>query len=565
MQRNITGSRSGERLAATRFTRRDFLKIGGTGFAGVALLGTAGCGVFSQGSEQGGTGEGGNSKVFNTFEGADIPDLNSTTTTDVASFGVLVNSMEGLYRLDENEEPIPAMAEGVEVSDDKLTYTFTLRDGVEWSNGDPVTSQDFKYAWTKAIDPKTAGQYAFIISDFIKGGPEFAAEEGNAEDVGIETPDDKTLKVELVNPTPFFLGLTAFATYFPQQQKFVEAQGDKYAQSADALLYNGPYRITEFNPSSKVVFKKSDSYWDKDNVDIETINVRVVKDLQTVLNLYEGKELDYARIEGEDVKRFKDSPDVEQVIEFTTFYLQFNQDNEVMANKNIREAIATGYDKVSYVNTLLAGGSEPATSGVVPPGVAGPEGQSFREFAGDVVPDFDPRKAKELYQKGVEELGEEPKLELLSQDNSVAREESQFLQSQLEENLGAKVEIVVKPFDAFLNATRDGKFQMSGSGWGADYNDPSTYLDLFVTDGAFNDTAFSNDRYDQLMADVKKETDPTARMDMMKEAEKILLQDEIVLSPNYHRTRTVLVRPFVKKTVIHPYGAEFDYKYWKIG
>lgn len=548
---------------AMRISRRRFLQIGGAGLAGATLLGATGCGVFGGGQGGGNGGGGGGKKVFNMYEGADIPDLNSTTTTDAASFSVLVNCMEGLYRLDENEEPVPAMASDVKVSDDKLTYTFTLRDGVKWSNGDPVTSEDFKYAWTRAIDPETAGQYAFIISDFIQGGPEFASGDGSADDLGIEAPDDKTLKTTLIYPTPFFLGLTAFATYFPQQKKFVEDQGKDFAQGADTLLYNGPYKITEFDAASKVTFEKNDGYWDKGNVDLDTINVRVVKDLKTVLNLYEGDQIDFARLEGEDVERFKDSPDLEQVIEFTTFYLQFNQENEVMANKNIREAIARGYDKESYVNTLLAGGSVPGTNGLVPPEVAGPGDQTFREFSGDVVPDFDPKAAKEFYQKGVEELGQEPTLELLSQDSSVAREESQFLQSQLQENLGAKVNIVTKPFDAFLDATEKGNYQMSASGWGADYNDPSTFLDLFVSDGAFNDPAFSNDQYDKLMADAKTEADPKKRMEFMKEAEKILLQDEVVLSPNYHRKKSVLIKPFVKKTVIHPFGAEFDYKYWK--
>src|SRR5215216_499458 len=170
----------GETPGATRITRKDFLKFGGAGLAGAAMLGTAGCGVFEQGSQQGGS----RSSISLNLQDT-IRSLDSTTTTDTVSYGLLLNVMEGLYRLDENEEPQPAQAEKVDISDDKLTYTFTLRDGLKWSNGDPVTSQDFKYAWFRALDPDTAGQYAYIIAQFVKGATEFNAGDGSAEDVAI--------------------------------------------------------------------------------------------------------------------------------------------------------------------------------------------------------------------------------------------------------------------------------------------------------------------------------------------------------------------------------------------
>src|SRR5688572_19843439 len=167
----------GKVLVGTQFSRKDFLKISGTGLAGATLLGTAGCGIFQQsgGGQQGGGG--GVSSISLNLQ-ATIRDLDSTTTTDSTSFGILLNVMEGLYWLDENLEPQPAMAEDVQISDDKLTYTFTLRDGVQWSNGDPVTSQDFKYAWLRALDPDTAGQYAYILYTFIKGATEFNSGDG---------------------------------------------------------------------------------------------------------------------------------------------------------------------------------------------------------------------------------------------------------------------------------------------------------------------------------------------------------------------------------------------------
>ena len=247
-------------LTGAGFSRRDFLKMGGAGLAGATLLGTAGCdSIFGGGQEGGGGGE---SKLLNINLTGEVPDLNSVTMTDNISFTVITNLMEGLYRLDQDEKPVPAMAEGVETSSDGLTYTFTLRDGPQWSNGDPVTSQDFKYAWLKVLDPETAATYAYIISTFVKGADAYNTKKGDPGDVAIETPDDKTLRVELNNKSPFFLQLTSFGTYFPQQQEYVEKLGDKYAQDGDSLLYNGPYTLTQGTAGGggTIVLTKNEKY-----------------------------------------------------------------------------------------------------------------------------------------------------------------------------------------------------------------------------------------------------------------------------------------------------------------
>ncbi|MDQ3943075.1 MAG: ABC transporter substrate-binding protein, partial [Actinomycetota bacterium] len=299
--------RKGGTTGATGITRRDFLKMGGTGLAGAALLGTAGCGVFQQGGQQGGGGGGGNSVTVNL--GDNVRDLNSSTTTDSASTNILDNVMEGLYRLDPDNKPVPAQAEGVQISDDQLTHTFTLRDGLQWSNGDPLTSQDFRYAWLKALDPETAAQYAYILSTFIEGATEYNSGDGSAEDVAIEAPDDKTLKVTLVSPSPYWLGLTSFFTYFPLNQKFVEQQGEKYAQTPDALLYNGPYVLTQFDPTQGATLEKNGKYWDKENVAIQKVELDIVKDTDTGVNLYETGQLDEHEIDSEYVTEYKGTPD----------------------------------------------------------------------------------------------------------------------------------------------------------------------------------------------------------------------------------------------------------------
>ena len=263
---------------APGISRKDFLRLSGTGLAGAALLGTAGCGVFSGGGGGGGGGGGAKSIVINLEDA--IRDLDSTSTTDTISTDVLLNTMDALYRLNPDQKPVPAQAEGVEISDDQLTYTFTLRDNIKWSNGDPVISQDFRYAWLRALAPETAGQYSYILTTFIEGASEFAAGDGSADDVAIDAPDDKTLVVKLLSPAPYWLGLTSFFVYLPQQQKFVEEQGEKYAQGAENLLYNGPYTLTAFNPTGGTTLVKNKDYWDADNVAIEEIQGEIVNELE---------------------------------------------------------------------------------------------------------------------------------------------------------------------------------------------------------------------------------------------------------------------------------------------
>jgi oligopeptide transport system substrate-binding protein len=545
---------------AVRITRRDFLKIGGSGLAGAALLGTAGCGVFEQGGQQDGGAGAQNAFAYNLA--GDIPDMDPTTMTDVNSFRLITNVMEGLYRIDENEEPQPAQAEGVEISDDDLTYTFTLREGIKWSNGDPVTSQDFKYAWLRAMDPETAAQYSYIIAPYIKGGAEFNAGDGSAEDVAIETPDDKTLRVTLVNPTPFFLGLTAFQTYYPQRQQFVEQQGDQYAQSADALLYNGPFTMTRFDPAGGATLTKNEDYWDKDNVAVQRVDCKIVKDVATAVNLYEGGELDVIGITSEYVDQYEDTPAFQTVVQFVTWWLAMNLEDEVFQNENIRKAIQVSFDGHALADKILNNGSVGA-EGIVPPRIVGPGDQTFREAVGPTVPGYDPEQARELWQQGIEELGQEPSLTYLSQDSSTARDIATFLQSELEKNLGANVEVNVQPFDRFLELLENGEYQLSLYGWIADYNDPMTFLDLWLSDTPLNYSNYRNERYDQLINEAKVEPDEQVRMDNLIEAERLLVEEQAVIAPVHHEGAALLVRPSIENWVQHPTGT-IEFKYARV-
>jgi oligopeptide transport system substrate-binding protein len=545
-------------------SRKDFLKLGGAGLAGATLLGTAGCDVFS-GSAGGGGGGSSKSIVINLEQ--TVKDLDSAQTTDSVSTEILQNVMSGLYRLDPNSRPFPDMAEGVDISEDGLNHTFTLRDGIKWSNGDPVTSQDFKYAWLRALDPKTASLYAYIISTFVKGADEYNTGNGSPDDVAIETPDDKTLKVTLLAPAPYWLGLTSFFTYLPQQQKFVEQQGEDYASGVENLLYNGPFKMIQFNPTSGVTVVKNEDYWDADNVEISKVEAKVVKETDTAVNLYESGELNETVIDTEFVTEYEGKPDLVTITQFATGWLTFNRNKApLFKNENVRRAIQMALDRDALNHKILNNGSEPAT-GLVPDGIAGPGDQTFREAEGPTVPDYDPQQAKELFEKGIEEVGENPTIELLSEDDSLTRDFVTVMQSELEE-IGMKIDLKPVPFSQRLKLEEDDDYQMSAQAWIADYDDPMTFLDLFESSSSYNTSIaghYKNERYDQLISGAKEEPDVAKRMDMLLEAEKLLVEEDAAMAPWRFYGSAYLVDPeTISRFVDQPYGGGKDYSLWKL-
>jgi oligopeptide transport system substrate-binding protein len=555
--------RPSKALIEAQLSRRDFLKLSGTGLAGAALLGTAGCGsVFEGGGGGGGGGAGSSTLDLNL--GAEIPELDTALTSDTVSFDVLTNVTEGLYRLNPDNEPKPATAEGVELSNGDLTYTFTLRDGVQWSNGDPVTSHDFKYAWLRVLDPKTAATYAYIISTFVKGAEEYNLDKAGPEAVAIETPDDKTLSVTLVAKSPFFLQLTSFAIYFPQQQKYVEKLGDKFARDQDSLLYNGPFIMTkgEEGAGGTVVFKKNDKYWDKESVALTTVNGQIVKESDTALNLYEAGELDLTALEGNQVKEFQDNPDFLRYSLPSTQYGRLNQKAPGLDNLNIRKALMIGFDREALTQQILQDGSLPAY-GFVPPAISpGPGNQTFREANGDLVPK-DVDSARALWEKGVEEVGEEPKLSMLFLDDSLGRDLATFMQDQYKKHLGVEFDVETVTFNTALERVDAEDYQINYSfGWIGDYDDPMTFMDLYLSDSPFNNSFFENEEYDRLIKEAQTTSDLELRMQNMLKAERILIEEAGTV-PTHFQVWAGLQQSYLKGYAPHSFGGN-DWKYTRI-
>ncbi|MBW3111960.1 peptide ABC transporter substrate-binding protein [Bacillus sp. MCCB 382] len=517
-------------------------------------------------SNEEGSGAGGSDEkkeqVLNLLEGSEIPSMDSTLATDSVSFKIMNNVYEGLYRLGEDDKAVLGMAaEEPQISEDGKTYTFKIRDA-KWSNGDPVTANDFVYAWQKALNPDTGAEYAYIMYD-IKNAAKVNAGEVPVEELGVKATDDKTLEVQLETAVPYFKALLSFATFYPQNQKFVESQGDKFGLEADTALYNGPFTLSEWKHEQSYKLSKNDNYWEADAVKLDEVNFNVVKDTATGVNLYETNKVDVAGLSAEFVDKYKSDENFKTLAETSVFFLRLNQKNEVMKNVNARKAIDAAYDKQGMVDVLLNNGSLPAYYLVPKDFVTGPDGTEYREAVGDFG-GFDAKKAADYWAKAKEELGKDSiELELLNYDSDSSKKIGEFLKEQLEQNLeGLTVKIKAQPFKQKLELESKGQYDFSFAGWGPDYPDPMTFVDMFVTDGAHNQMGYSNPEYDKLIEQAKGELldDPEARWQAMVDAEKILFEDQAI-SPMYQRGSAYLERPYVKGLLRHSFGADASYKW----
>lgn len=492
------------------------------------------------------------------------PALDPQITTDQVSFEVLNNVMEGLVRIREGGKIEAGIAEKWDISPDGLKYTFHLRDA-KWSDGSPVTANDFDFAWRRAINPKTASEYAYQLY-YIKG-----AEKANSinikdadadkkiedamKNVGIKVVDPKTLEVTLETPTPYFLGLTAFGTYMPTKKEFFDKMGDKFASEADKMLYNGPFVIKEWVHESKLNLAKNPNYWNAKAVKLDEIQGAMVKDTNAAVNMYEAGELDIMGVTGDFIPNYKDKG-MKTMPEATTWWVEYNLKDPFFKNLNIRKAFSLAIDRQAFVDNVLKNGSVVAT-GFVPPLLNGLN-DKFRKESGDYIPKTaQVDEAKKLLAAGMKELGltTAPKLKFLAGDSAPAKKYSQGLQEFWKKNLGIEVELVNVNFKTRLQMMTKNDFSFVFAGWGADYDDPMTFMDLYVTGGTNQHSSFSNKEYDKLIEEAKKTNDQKVRMENMKKAEKILME-QLPIAPLYHPAWNYVEKPYVKGVERFPLGAD---------
>lgn len=483
--------------------------------------------------------------------------LNPSIGFDALSWEPLNNLMEGLTRLDEDSVVGPGVAEEWEVSDDGLTYTFYLREDANWSNGDPVTAEDFVYAWKYMLDPETASEAAFLAY-FIKGGEAFNSGEGSADDVAVSAIDEKTLEVVLESPTGFFLDLLTNPAFFPINHKVAE-ENPEWHSEADTFVANGPFMLESWEHDKEMVFAKNAEYWDAANVKLDKVHFAMVNDTNTQYQMFESGELHTADIPPELSDELIDGDNVFIGDYGGLEFYRFNITKEPFQNKKIRQAFSYAINRDDIAEYVVKNRVEPAY-GFVSPGFIDPSGEDFRDVNGDLV-SYDPKKAKQLLEEGMEEEGydELPPVVIDYNTSDLNKAVAETIQDMLKENLGIEVTLENQEWNVYAEAQINLELHFSRSSFINDYYDPVNFLESFITDSYMNRTGWSNEEYDELIAKGKSEADEEKRWEALYEAEKLLAEESVVVPIRYYNT-VVLEADGVSGILRHPVGY-FDLKY----
>lgn len=510
-------------------------------------------------------------QVLNLAETQEIPSLDTTVGDDEVSFNVFSSVFEGLYTMNAKNELVPALAVGdptIKKQNGNFVYTYKLQPNAKWSNGDPVTAGDFVYSWQKVVSKSSKATYQYLFpalgvlnADKITNPKDPMY--GKVDKLGIKAVDDHTLQMTLTKQLPYVKSLMAFPTFFPQDKKYRESVGKKYGLEANTTVYNGPFVLSSWQHNQGWTYKKNPTYWDKKNVSLDQINVKVVKELTTEINLYNSGQIDRTPLQGDWVQKYQKNPDFTPFAGTSVYYMKFNEQNKYLKNLNIRKAMSMAYDKKSFVDTLLKDGSTPANYLVPKDFVKGPDNKDFRAKYGDLT-SYNKALAKKYWEKGLKQLGVKSiSLNFLSYDGPEAKNEAQYIKNQLETNLpGLKVTINQQQFKTMLDLENNMKYDFVWAGWGPDYQDPMTFLDMFMTGNGNNQMGYSNKTYDAKIKFAETHTtDLQARWSAMQDAEKILVKDDAGLAPMYQRGYAYLTKPYVKNYVRHPFGPDYTYKY----
>ncbi|MCG1029692.1 peptide ABC transporter substrate-binding protein [Virgibacillus halodenitrificans] len=546
---------------------KSFRKLSLLLVAALLLSIMAACGGDDNEDNAGDSAEGNNEQVLHLTNGDTIPTMDASMATDEYAFQFLSSTTDGLYRLGENGEIKEGIATNHEVSEDALTWTFNLREGAVWSNGDPVTANDFVYAWQRAVNPDTGSEYGpYMMSGVIKNASAISSGDKKVDDLGVKALDDYTLEVTLEKPTPYFESLTTFGTFLPLNQKFVEEQGKDYATSTDTLLSNGPFILKDWeSTANKWKLVKNPDYWDADTVQLDEITYDVVKNPQTLVDLYEKGEIDRADLSSDLVDLYSTRDDFNTITESSMTFIKFNQTkSEALKNENIRKALSRAVDKQALVDEILNNGSLVSNGAVPQDFAAHPEtGEDFRDINGDMVT-FSKDEAKKYWEKGLEEIGQDKvELEFLSGDSETSKVMNEYIANQLQTNLpGLTVTLKQVPFEQRLDLTTNMDYDIAISAWGADYLDPYGWLNLWLTDGGNNETGYSSEEYDKLVQSTVGDLaqKPVERFEASLEAEKVLF-DDAVIAPLFQKARAQLISPELTGVINNSFGAKYEYKW----
>ncbi|RPK28150.1 peptide ABC transporter substrate-binding protein [Paenibacillus xylanexedens] len=502
---------------------------------------------------------------------AEPPTLDPAQAKDSQTNTVLKFLYEGLVRIDENGKEAAGVAKDWTISEDGLKYVFNLNPEAKWSNGDAITAEDFVRSWERALKPETASPYAYQLY-YIKGAEGYNLSKDETykgtkitdfSQVGVKATDEHTLEVTLENPTPYFLGLTAFYTYYPVHQS--ADTNDKFFTDYKNMIVNGPFVMDQFAKGQKIVVKKNDGYHAAADIKLAEIDMSLTSSSASELQAYKSGQLDYTgHPNGEIPTDQIPSLKAELPNEFkatgiaSTYYYQFNVNEAPFNNVKIRKAFAMSIQRQLIVDKVTQGGQIPAF-GFVPPGIRGENGE-FRDEHKDDYFTENVEEAKALLAEGMKEEGYTtlPAVTLIYNTSDGHAKIALAVADMWKQNLGVDVKTENQEWGVFLENRQNQNFQVARAGWSADYNDPYNFLEMWTTGNTNNDSKFSNEQYDKDVKETVKSADPATRMAAFADAEKILIQDEMGVMPIYYYTNVSLTKPYLKGVQLDFSGA-IDY------
>lgn len=557
-----------------RISRRNFLKVAGVS---AAALGLAACGgsksgsTATSGSTAGSTAGGVNTAGFTVQYGSNPETLDPALNSAIDGANTIITIFEPLLLINENNEVVGGQAESWETSEDGLTWTFTMRDGLKWSDGTDLNAKDFEYSFKRMVDPNTAAPYAETCLGMIDGFEEAAGfpdadgnptAEPNPDALNVKASDDgKTLTIVLSYPCSYFDKMAAFATMSPVQQATVEANGDAWCTSPDTFVSNGPYMITDWTPSERIVLTKNPNYvggWDSSKIVSDTITLLLLEDSSASYAAYNSGEAqlikDVPTDEIPSLTKAEDGGDFYVDTILGTYYVSLNLQRDAFKDAKVRKALSLAIDRDYVANTIMQGTYSAADS-IVGPGIVDESGYFHDNGnAPYISADYEANlaEAKKLLEEAGYPNGEGyPTIEYSTNDAGYHVPLAEYLQ-QAWGDLGITLTINKMEWSSFIPARRAGEYDVARNGWVMDYNDPSNMLDLFCSGNGNNDGKYSNPDFDAAI-DASRVADSAEHFAQLHKAEDILMEDMGCLPIAYYNDYW-LQSPTLKGTWHSPYG-----------
>ncbi|NBO37653.1 peptide ABC transporter substrate-binding protein [bacterium] len=486
-----------------------------------------------------------NQEIFLNM-GDEPPSMDPNKGVDTVSYFWLGHLFEGLMTTDKNGNIVPGTASHVAVSDSGRTYTFTIRPNAKWHDGKKVTAKDFEYAFRRLVDPVFASEYSFIaVTAQIQNAAEIIKKKKPVSELGAKAVNDSTFVVKLENPVAFFKSLMAFQAFFPVRKDVVEKTGDKFATAVDNIVGNGPFKLVSWKKESSMRMEKASTYWNASSIKLRAIEAPVMlKDVGAAFNNFRTGGLDITGLDKERLETAqRERLQVKTFADGGVFFLEMNQrEGKLFANIKLRQALRIAISRREYINKVTGVPGDKPAFGLVPDYMPGAS-KTYRQEAALSYRDGDVAGAKKLIKEYLAETKQSkvPSFSILAGDSNNAKKESEYMQALLKNVFETEVKIDSVPFKTRLQKQRDGQFDIVSGGWGPDYLDAMTFMDLFTTTNDNNHGHYVSKAFDDLIVKAQRSGSMSERVKLFQEAERLLVVTDSAIVPIIQRGRAYLL------------------------